>query len=669
MRFRASILAARPAMFYALRLAASVCIALYVAFWLQLDDPTWAGTSAGITCQPILGASLRKGGFRLVGTVTGAVFIVLLTACFPQDRIAFLAGLALWGAACAFVNTLLQNFAAYAAALSGYTAAIIAGDALNSPDQTFNLAVARASEISLGVVAATLVVSLTTFGRSRRQLGAEVAAIAAEALGHLMGDLSAAGGAEQDSRPARRALIKRATALSPLLDQALGEASDLRRQQRTLQAGVDGLFGALSAWRSVSAHLDLVTPGQARGAAGAARRVLLPATRGAQTGRGASFFLANPAGARDGCAAAAAALAAEKAGDPSARLVLDQAAEGLSALALSFNAVALLATPGKETRVRTRRQWSLPDLLPPSVNAARVFLTIAAAEAFWATTAWPGGASLVTFAFITVILFSPQNEAAYQAASSFAVGVAVAAMTAGALKFAVQPALGSFAGFALSLSLFLVPLAALSQAPRLKVLGPAVMNFVPLLGVANQPTYDTSAFYNAALPIVSGCVLTAVVFRLVPPVPPAACAARLLATTLRGVRRLAGGRGPSRAEDWRLRVLARFAVLPAAATPVQRARLVAALAVGDDIIRLRAAALRFRLSGQLEPALAAVAAGNSTDAVARLAGFDAALDGVPAARYGGDLVLHARGRVRDLADALRTHAGYFDRVDGPASRA
>ena len=27
---------------------ASVCLALYIAFWLELDNPYWAGTSAAI---------------------------------------------------------------------------------------------------------------------------------------------------------------------------------------------------------------------------------------------------------------------------------------------------------------------------------------------------------------------------------------------------------------------------------------------------------------------------------------------------------------------------------------------------------------------------------------------------------------------------------------------
>src|SRR6266571_7978118 len=114
---------AGPPLLFGLRLWASVCLALYVAFWLELDNAYWAGTSAAIVCQPQLGASLRKGWFRMIGTGIGATAIVVLTACFPQDRIGFLGLLALWGGHCAFAATALRNFASYSAALAGYTAA------------------------------------------------------------------------------------------------------------------------------------------------------------------------------------------------------------------------------------------------------------------------------------------------------------------------------------------------------------------------------------------------------------------------------------------------------------------------------------------------------------------------------------------------------------------
>src|SRR6476660_573989 len=100
-----------PSLLFGLRLWASVSLALYAAFWLQLDNPFWAGASAAIVCQPQLGASLRKGWFRMVGTAVGAITIVVLTACFPQDRIAFLVLLAFWCSLCAFAATVLRNFA------------------------------------------------------------------------------------------------------------------------------------------------------------------------------------------------------------------------------------------------------------------------------------------------------------------------------------------------------------------------------------------------------------------------------------------------------------------------------------------------------------------------------------------------------------------------------
>jgi uncharacterized membrane protein YccC len=62
-------------------------------YWLELDNPYWAGTTAATVCQSHLGASLRKDWFWLIGTVVGAMAIVVLTACFPQDRALFLTAL------------------------------------------------------------------------------------------------------------------------------------------------------------------------------------------------------------------------------------------------------------------------------------------------------------------------------------------------------------------------------------------------------------------------------------------------------------------------------------------------------------------------------------------------------------------------------------------------
>jgi len=134
----------------------------------------------------------------MIGTVVGAVATVVLTACFVQDRAAFLVCLALWGGACALVATLLRNFAAYSAALAGYTAAIIASDQLGATGglngQAFMLAVARASEICIGIVCAGIVLAGTDFGAAPRRLAELFAALLAEIAGRFTDTLAHAGG-------------------------------------------------------------------------------------------------------------------------------------------------------------------------------------------------------------------------------------------------------------------------------------------------------------------------------------------------------------------------------------------------------------------------------------------------------------------------------------------
>src|ERR1700719_4017300 len=184
--FTDALTAAGVPLLFGIRMWASVCLALFVAFSLDLDNPFWAGASAAIVCQPQLGAALRKGWFRMIGTVIGATMIVTLTALFPQDRIGFLTLLAVWGGICAFIATLLRNFASYGAALAGYTAAIIAADTLGatggaSPN-VFWFALWRASERCIGIACAGLVLGLTDLGGAQRRLAASFASLAAELM-------------------------------------------------------------------------------------------------------------------------------------------------------------------------------------------------------------------------------------------------------------------------------------------------------------------------------------------------------------------------------------------------------------------------------------------------------------------------------------------------------
>src|SRR3954453_10885859 len=221
-RLKSTFAKAAPSLLFALRLWAAVCLALFVAFWLELDNPFWAGTSAAIVCQLQLGASLRKGWFRMIGTVVGATLIEVLTACFPQDRIAFLVLLAFWCGICAFAATMFRNFASYSAALAGYTAAIIAADNLGATggasSDVFLMAVTRASEICIGIACAGIVLAGTDLGGAQRRLAESFASLAAEIMGGFVRMLRLAEAQLPDTKAGRREFVRRVIALDPVID-------------------------------------------------------------------------------------------------------------------------------------------------------------------------------------------------------------------------------------------------------------------------------------------------------------------------------------------------------------------------------------------------------------------------------------------------------------------
>ncbi len=659
---------AGPALLFGLRLWASVCLALYVAFWLELDNAFWAGTTAAIVCQPQLGASLRKGWFRLIGTVVGAVAAVVLTAIFPQSRVGFFVGLALWAAVCGFLATVLRNFATYAAALAGFTATIIASDEFGAVGgangQAFTLAVDRASEICIGIVCAGIVLAGTDFGTARRRLAAQFAGLAAEITGRLASTLRLAGPQQVPTREIRRELIRRAIALDPVIDQALGECSTLRYHSRILQDALDGLFAALAAWRTAAYHLERVSTEESRADAEIILRRLPSELRSAPVDGSAPGWAAAPCRLGIICDAAVRTLIELPVSTPSLRLIADRTAGALAGISLGLNGLALLADDPTRAVVRNRSyRLRVPDLLPAFVNAGRAFMTVGAVALFWIATAWPGGAFAITFAAIGVLLFGTRGDQAYAAATSFMLGVLLTTAAAAVVKFAVLPDITTFAGFSLAIGIYLVPVAALMAVPWRTVLltglftGMAAI-FFPVLAPQNPNIYDTQQFYNSALTILAGLGAAMLAFRLLPPLSPAFRTRRLLALTLRDLRRLAARPVPPARSDWAEGLYGRLSVLPEAATSEDRARLVAALAIGNEIIRLRNFAGPAGFDAGLDAALAAVAEGDSALAIRCLGRLDRRLAEQP--DEAEPRMIRARAVILAMSEALAQYSSYFD---------
>jgi len=659
--------AAGPPLLFGLRLWASVCLALYVAFWLELDNAYWAGTSAGIVCQPHLGASLRKGWYRMIGTLVGAIAMVVLTACFPQDRAAFMVGLALWGAICALVATVLRNFAAYSAALAGYTAAIIASDQLGATGgpngDAFMLGITRVSEIWIGIVCAGIVLAGTDFGGALRRLATVFAGVSAEIVDGFGATLTQAPADTQ--QPVRRELIGKVVALDPIVDEAIGESSTLRYHSPVLQRAIEGLLAAIRAWRIVAVRLTQLPDRVAREEADAVLRNIPQELRSAARLGGPAPWMADPESMRALCGVGARRLAAMPAGVPSLRLLADQTARVMTGLMHALDALALLSGKADPPDARRRARLHVADWWPAFVNAGRAFVMIGAVELFWIVTAWPNGAFAITFTAIVVTLLAPRADQAYAVALGFSVGVAIGTAGAAIIAFAALPTVETFLGFCIMIGLFLVPAGAgVAQPWQTAAFIGMTYNFIPLLAPANQMTYDTVQFYNSALAIGVGSVAGAMSFRLIPPLSPAFRTRRLLALTLRDLRRLATDPARWTREDWEERMHTRIAALPDAAEPLQRAQIMTALSVGIEIINLRRIAPQLGLDAELDAALAALAQGHSAAATARFAALDRRLAALAESGSQAFLALRTRAMVLLVSDALVQHGAYFDAGEG-----
>jgi uncharacterized membrane protein YccC len=653
-----------PALLFGLRVWLAVCLSLYVVFWLELDNAFWAATSAAIVSQPSLGASLRRGWYRVVGTVIGAVAIVVLTAFTVQDRGAYLLLLAVWGAVCAFAATVLRNFASQAAALAGYTAVLIANSQLgvssSANGDVFMIAISRATETTIGIVCAGVVLGATDFGGARRKLAGQFATLANEISARLSRTFLMSPAELKTLRPVRRDLTRRVIALDQVIDEAIGESSELRYHTTVLRAAMGGLFSALSAWRIIAVHLERASGGQVRLEAQRVHRQWPDSLSAGPSAGNAALWSDDPARVCRAADAAVRSLDALPDREPSARLLADRAAEGLLGLRRTINGLLLIDNPARASHRVPSARFVLPDLLPAFVSAFRVLATIGALELFWILTAWPNGALAITFGSIIVILFAPLSERASGMTMSFLLGTVLTAVIAAIIVFAILPGAETFPALCLALAVVMVPAGAmLTQTWRLPVFTAMTITYVPLLSPSNPMVFNVQQYYNSTLAIVLGIGTAALAFLLLPPPSPALRTRRILTRALRDLRRLVAEPMSHSIDWWRIRTFMRLAEMPEQAEPLQRSQLLAALSVGIGMIRLGRVARRFSLTAPFDAARAALARGDCAGAEEHLAAFDRDLAAMPDAAPGARARSRARGRVLAIFEALAEHHAFF----------
>jgi hypothetical protein len=151
---------------------------------------------------------------------------------------------------------------------------------------------------------------------------------------------------------------------------------------------------------------------------------------------------------------------------------------------------------------------------------------------------------------------------------------------------------------------------------------------------------------------------------LLPAIPATWQTERLLALSVRDLRRLAvRQRWLSRA-DWTSLISCRLAAMPTTATQEQLAQLVAALSAGEAVIQLRNWRGMFVATDHLDCALAALGAGDIRGTRTWLAKLAATLSETEAAGSLAALRGHAAASV--IEDVLARYSAFF--ADAPPSR-
>ncbi|MDB5408165.1 MAG: rane protein [Rhodospirillales bacterium] len=145
---------------FALRIWVAMMVALYAAFWLQLESASSAAVTVGVLALQTRGQVYQKAVYRVLATIVGVAASFVIAGLFPQSRSLFVIGFAGWLGLCVYVGGLLDGNRAYSAVLSGYTVALVAVTQIDAPQNIFSAGINRGAAIVVGIAAVALISEL-----------------------------------------------------------------------------------------------------------------------------------------------------------------------------------------------------------------------------------------------------------------------------------------------------------------------------------------------------------------------------------------------------------------------------------------------------------------------------------------------------------------------------
>lgn len=550
-------------------------LALWCAFRFDLDQPHWALMTVFIVSQQMSGMVLAKGLFRLLGTIFGTFMAVVLMGLFSQTPWLFVIAMSVWLGICTALASGLRNHVSYAFVLAGYTVGIICLPAIHEPLQIFDHAVARCTEICLGILCASALSALLWPQRVEQSLDKQ----ARKAWEVGMKTARAEIAPEEAGSKGLLNAFGKIVEVDAQRDHAWFEGAQGRQRARALRLLSRDLLSLLRTSRGVSRQLTMLEPQQAEQLNHWIDAVLdclehpQKAPRKDLRQRLEQTSI-DPLLSSDQryCLARCAVLLRK----------VDRAERSMLAVAsgeVDSTAVGSLSW---------HRDWQLS-----SFYGLRTGLAIFGLSVFWIFTAWPMAPDAMTLTAVVCSVFAGRDNAV-QIGMGFLKGTFFALPVAVLITQWLLPQWNGFPLLCLALG---VPLffAALGMASPL-VAGTAAafgIHLIVMVVPHNHMNYDLAFLFNTAQGMLLGIGFAVMVFRVMS-MPSSWLTHRLLRATSGDLARLTR-RPLADAENWfggrmadRLLRLANHANL----MPINQRRRwgdgLMALDLGNELIHLRA---------------------------------------------------------------------------------
>lgn len=493
--------------------------ALWLAYRLGLDSPGTSITTTFILALPSSGMVIEKAFYRLLGTLVGSASALTLIALFPQETVLLFAGLAVWVGLCTSGAAMFRNQQSYSFVLAGYTACIIVVPAIDFPTQVFPAAVARVTEVGLGIIC-SMVVSDALFPRHHSQQVLRTVQSRYSRFISFCQHVLEQKLAPADVELAQLQFAADIAALESGRAAAFFEAAHGRNQTRAVHAFNAAFMATLTTFYTLHRLLDRLR----RDAASPVLAAVEPlyAKLGAVLDDDSTGDLLEATRLQLRAEVAAARQALAEAHLARAQSIdFETAVELLDRFALDmrvFQAVYHGLT------VQKRQQYDDPQSYTPKTppvivlaSGVRAATALAVLAGAWYYLAWPGAANAILMAtvFCALASSSPRPNALVRA-------VLIGFVTALPLAFASE--------FFLLVHASGYPMLVLSMLP-LVVLGTYLNTFPKTLGIGlginlfaaqlltplNLLRIDGAAFLNTALGLIMGVALAYVIFAVLLP--------------------------------------------------------------------------------------------------------------------------------------------------------